>query len=283
MQVATSPKEILSLLKPSRGTGQTIGLVPTMGALHQGHLSLVAQSQLDNEVTVVSVFVNPLQFNNSEDLARYPRPFDQDLSLLRTQGVDFVYAPTVEAMYAHKPETQIGFGRMAQVLEGEFRPGHFDGVGLVVAKLFHQVLPNRAYFGQKDLQQYILIKRMVEDLSFPTQVVRMPIVRELSGLAMSSRNQRLSDKGKDVAQHIYTGLKLAEERFSSLFSIDETKSAVSAFYKEINGLDVEYLEIVDAENLMPVSHPETTANIVMCVAVYVEGIRLIDNLYLRLD
>lgn len=283
MQVATSPEEIFSLLKPKRLVGGTIGLVPTMGALHQGHLSLVTEAQKLNDCTVVSIFVNPLQFNSSEDLEKYPRPFDADLALLQAQGVEFVYAPSEQAMYAQPPKVRIDFGEMAQVMEGKFRAGHFDGVGLVVAKLLHHVMPDRAYFGQKDLQQYLLVKGLVRDLSFPTEIIGMPIVREPSGLAMSSRNQRLSSSGKKVASNIYKGLRLAQEKISSGSSPDETKLTVYAFYSGIEGLEIEYLEIVDGATLMTTTKLPSHGSSVICVAGYVEGIRLIDNLYLQID
>lgn len=283
MQVATSTEEIFSLLKPIKQANQTIGLVPTMGALHAGHVSLVSASQAANDVTIVSIFVNPLQFNNSDDLEKYPRPFNADLALLEAQGVDFVYAPSEKSMYKEKPMVKVDFGSLAEVMEGKFRPGHFDGVGLVVAKLFNQTTPNRAYFGQKDLQQYLLIKSMVRDFSFPTEIVGLPIIREASGLAMSSRNQRLSKRAKETASNIYKGLIVGQEKFSSKSSIDETKLAVSAFYRGIDDLEIEYLEIVSAKTLMPITELNTFDPIVMCVAAFVEGIRLIDNLYLRQD
>jgi pantoate--beta-alanine ligase len=283
MQVATSPKELLSILNAYRRSEMSVGLVPTMGALHLGHLSLIEASQAENDFTVVSIFVNPLQFNKEEDLRNYPRPFDADLAMLRQQGVELVYAPAVEDMYPEAPKVRIDFGEMATIMEGKFRPGHFDAVGLVVSKLLHQVQPQRAYFGEKDLQQLLLVKRMVEDFSFPTQIIGMPIIRESSGLAMSSRNQRLSVEGKLIATNIFKGLLIAKEEIFKKNPFNETKSIVIDFYSTIEGIDLEYLEIVNARNLTNATEMNPQMELAICVAAYVEGIRLIDNLYLRQD
>jgi pantoate--beta-alanine ligase len=283
MQVATSPKELLSILNAYRRSEMSVGLVPTMGALHLGHLSLIEASQAENDFTVVSIFVNPLQFNKEEDLRNYPRPFDADLAMLRQQGVELVYAPAVEDMYPEAPKVRIDFGEMATIMEGKFRPGHFDAVGLVVSKLLHQVQPQRAYFGEKDLQQLLLVKRMVEDFSFPTQIIGMPIIRESSGLAMSSRNQRLSVEGKSIATNIFKGLLIAKEEIFKKNPFNETKSIVNDFYSTIEGIDLEYLEIVNARNLTSATEMNPQMELAICVAAYVEGIRLIDNLYLRQD
>jgi pantoate--beta-alanine ligase len=283
MQVATSPKELLSILNAYRRSEKSVGLVPTMGALHLGHLSLIEASQAENDFTVVSIFVNPLQFNKEEDLRNYPRPFDADLAMLRQQGVELVYAPAVEDMYPEAPKVRIDFGEMATIMEGKFRPGHFDAVGLVVSKLLHQVQPQRAYFGEKDLQQLLLVKRMVEDFSFPTQIIGMPIIRESSGLAMSSRNQRLSVEGKSIATNIFKGLLIAKEEIFKKNPFNETKSIVNDFYSTIEGIDLEYLEIVNARNLTSATEMNPQMELAICVAAYVEGIRLIDNLYLRQD
>jgi len=280
MQVIHLPHDILDFSLKCRINHQKIGFVPTMGALHQGHYSLVQTARELNDIVVVSIFVNPLQFNNSSDLTNYPRTLASDLEALERLGVDVVYLPSESDMYPQKPEVSVGFGNMAKVMEGQFRPGHFDGVGVVVAKLLHQVFPHRAYFGLKDLQQYLLIKRMTDDLSFPTEIIGLPIVRENSGLAMSSRNRRLSKAGFDTAANIYKGLLKGEESWRSGKSPNETLSSVFDFYKSVNGLDVEYVQIVNPSDLTDVED-NLSQSVAICVAGYVEGIRLIDNLYLR--
>jgi pantoate--beta-alanine ligase len=280
MQVYDNVKGIRAHLTDLKRKGQTIGLVPTMGALHSGHLSLVRQAR-ECDVVVVSVFVNPLQFNQQEDLDKYPRDLHADLAALGSE-CDIVFAPTVSEMYPSANKIAVDFGEQASRLEGEFRPGHFNGVGVVVSKLFNILMPDRAYFGLKDLQQYLLIKQMVHDLSFPVEIVGCPIVREESGLAMSSRNQRLSEEGLSIAAHIYQGLCIAKRGLDQNVSIDETKLAVLSYYSSVNGLSIEYLEFVD-EQMAVVNHFDKSKTLSVCVAAYVEGVRLIDNLYLRTE
>jgi pantoate--beta-alanine ligase len=283
MQVVTSPRRITELMKALRNQGKSIGLVPTMGALHDGHASLFRESLKYNDITVVSVFVNPMQFNNQDDFNNYPRPFAQDQKILEGLGVDVLYAPSEKEMYPESPLVNLEFGVMAEIMEGAFRPGHFDGVGLVIAKLLNQVLPDKAYFGLKDLQQFLLISRLVKDLSFTSEVVGLPIIREKSGLAMSSRNMRLSDVGLQLAANIYTGLEFAQKNISDGFDVDETKLAVFDFYSRIDGLEVEYLEFVNPDDLSAIEPRISPKDVAICVAAYVEGIRLIDNIYLRQD
>ncbi|MFT6868696.1 MAG: pantoate--beta-alanine ligase [Cyclobacteriaceae bacterium] len=283
MQVVTSPRRITELMKALRNQGKSIGLVPTMGALHDGHASLFRESLKYNDITVVSVFVNPMQFNNQDDFNNYPRPFAQDQKILEGLGVDVLYAPSEKEMYPESPLVNLEFGVMAEIMEGAFRPGHFDGVGLVIAKLLNQVLPDKAYFGLKDLQQFLLISRLVKDLSFTSEVVGLPIIREKSGLAMSSRNMRLSDGGLQLATNIYTGLEFAQKNISDGFDVDETKLAVFDFYSRIDGLEVEYLEFVNPDDLSAIEPRISPKDVAICVAAYVEGIRLIDNIYLRQD
>lgn len=282
MQVIHSPDDIFSITLNQKINHRKIGLVPTMGALHQGHLSLVERAAAENDIVVVSIFVNPLQFNNPSDLQNYPRNLAMDTGLLSSFGVHFIYAPGEEAMYPFRPVIKFDYGPLASVMEGKFRPDHFEGVGLVVTKLFHQCNPDRAYFGLKDLQQYLLVRRLVMDLSFAVEVVGMPTIRETSGLAMSSRNQRLSQNGSRIAANLYRGLRMMEDLWKQGKGPDETKSTGIEFYEEIPGLSIEYLEIVDPETLSNVLGNQFQA-VALCVAGYVEGIRLIDNLYLRQD
>jgi len=278
MQIYDNVQGIRAHLAKEKRKGHTIGLVPTMGALHEGHISLVRSARAC-DVVVASVFVNPLQFNQQEDLDKYPRDIEGDLAALGSH-CDVVFIPSVKDMYPTVPLVQVDFGEMAKRLEGVFRPGHFSGVGVVVSKLFNIITPDKAYFGLKDLQQFLLIRQMAYDFSLPVEVIGCPIVREKSGLAMSSRNQRLSEQGKQVASHIYAGLQLAQDSYQKNKSLPETKSAVLGYYQSVKGLSVEYLEFVDAQ-LEQLTSFDKSETISVCVAAYVEDVRLIDNLYLR--
>jgi len=278
MQIYDNVQGIRAHLAKVKRKGETIGLVPTMGALHDGHISLVKQARAC-DVVVASVFVNPLQFNQQEDLDKYPRDIVGDLAALESH-CDIVFVPSVADMYPSPPLAQVDFGEMANRLEGVFRPGHFNGVGVVVSKLFNILMPDKAFFGLKDLQQYLLIKQMVYDFSMPVEVIGCQIVREVSGLAMSSRNQRLSVDGKQIASSIFQGLQMALDFYQKNKSLPETKSAVLGYYTSVNGLTIEYLEFVDA-GLEILETFDNNRTISVCVAAYVEEVRLIDNLYLR--
>ncbi len=275
------PKTLTKFIREQRASGRTIGLVPTMGALHDGHLALMDASIQSCDVTVVSLFVNPLQFNNSEDLKNYPRDLEKDKMALSEKGIDVLFHPSEELMFPTKPLISIDFGGMDSVLEGAHRPGHFKGVGVVVSKLFHIVEPDKAFFGLKDLQQYLLINRMVDDLSSPIEVVGINTVRDENGLALSSRNQLLTNKGKDTACHIFRGLELARKLIDRRSKPREVVDRVMELYAEEPDMQVEYLEFVDARTLQSVDSYPVHEEIAVCVAGFVEGVRLIDNLYLR--
>ena len=262
--------------------GETIGFVPTMGALHEGHLSLVRKSKKQNKVTVVSIFVNPLQFNNATDLEKYPRVIEEDLELLKHQEVDVVFIPSEDELYATKPMASINFGPPAQTLEGEFRVGHFEGVGVIISKLLHLVNPTRAYFGLKDLQQFFLIRAMCRDLSFPCEIIGVETVREASGLALSSRNKRLSDRGRADAAIIFEGLMHIKSGIESKQELRSLLNEARSLFDNQENFELEYLQAVDPKNLSKVDHYDSLDELAVCVAGYVEGIRLIDNLYLRL-
>ncbi len=262
--------------------GETIGFVPTMGALHEGHLALVELSKKQNDITVVSIFVNPLQFNSAEDLKKYPRVLKDDLELLSKHAVDLVFTPSVEDFYAEKPMISINFGMLASKLEGEFRSGHFEGVGVVVSKLLHLVRPERAYFGLKDLQQFILIRRMCSDLSFPCEIVGVDTVRESSGLAMSSRNRLLSEEGRSEAAVINKGLNIARNSIDEGMPVNQMLAKVRNLYNDSEKFKLEYLEAINPHDFSKVDNYENLDELAVCVAGYVEGVRLIDNLYLRL-
>ncbi|MBQ7530386.1 MAG: pantoate--beta-alanine ligase [Paludibacteraceae bacterium] len=284
MQIITTKAELERSVQACKMKGQTVGLVPTMGALHEGHASLVRRCVSENDVTVVSVFVNPTQFNNKEDLLKYPRSLERDAELLESIGAHFVFAPEPEEMYnaeeMNKP-FQFDFNGLDQVMEGKMRPGHFNGVVQVVSRLFYLVKPDRAYFGEKDFQQLAIIHFMVERSALAgtfgnLQIIGCPIVRELSGLALSSRNERLSAGEKQTA------LNISKTLFASLnwakqpnASVHDVQQRVIDDINAVPGLEVEYYEIVDQATLLPT---DTFRNAIGCVTVYCGPVRLIDNI-----
>jgi pantoate--beta-alanine ligase len=275
-------KEIESLKTCLNGflvTGKSIGFVPTMGALHQGHLSLIRESKKDNELTVCSIFVNPTQFNNPDDLKNYPRDFDQDLELLRRNDCDIVFHPSVEEMYPVPPMEKFDFGMLDKVMDGVFRPGHFNGVATVVKRLFEIVNPTRAYFGLKDYQQLVIIHRMTKDYRLPVEIVPCEIVREKNGLAMSSRNQLLSEAEKKQAALLYATLKVVKVR-AGFATISEIKQYVENQFRKIKNVKLEYFEIVDMYSLKPLKAWAESKNVIACIAAYVGKVRLIDNIIL---
>ncbi len=260
--------------------GLSIGLVPTMGALHEGHLSLIEASKKDNDVTIASIFVNPIQFNNPSDLNKYPRTLEKDMQMLKKAGCDALFAPEEQEMYASKPILKMEFGNLEKVMEGAFRPGHFAGVGIVVAKLFNIIQPSHAYFGQKDLQQFLVIQQLVNDLSFPIVLHACPIVRETDGLAMSSRNARLSEENRPLAAKIYQSLQLAEKTLYKE-GIDKTKQAVVSFLAPYKELQLEYFEIASGNTLESIENLSSHKKIAFCIAVFLDEVRLIDNLVIE--
>ncbi len=282
MQILTTKQALQAAVEKCRQEGKTIGLVPTMGALHEGHASLVRRAVADCDVCVVSVFVNPTQFNNKEDLLRYPRNIERDAEYLRSLGAHFVFAPTPEEMYsAEEMETtfRFDFAGLDQVMEGKMRPGHFNGVVQVVSRLFYLVRPQRAYFGEKDFQQLAIIHHMVERSSMAgtfgdLKIIDCPIVREASGLAMSSRNERLSAEEKETALAISRTL-FASLEWAKSASVQEVQQRVVDQINAVPGLEVEYYEIVDQTTLLPT---DTFRHAIGCVTVYCGPVRLIDNI-----
>lgn len=295
MQIVSTKKELQTLVKACKESRKTIGLVPTMGALHQGHASLVKRAVADNDICVVSVFVNPTQFNNKEDLAKYPRNIERDAELLSSIGADYVFAPTPEEMYsAEEMNTTFAFdfAGLDQVMEGKMRPGHFNGVVQVVSRLFYLVQPDKAYFGEKDFQQLAIIHHMVEHSSMAgtfgnLQIIDCPIVREESGLALSSRNERLSAAEKETAlaisKTLFESLKWAKEATAAASSAHQNPAHSVAAVRQrvidtinaVPGLEVEYYEIVDQTTLLPT---DTFEHAIGCVTVYCGPVRLIDNI-----
>lgn len=282
MQIITTKLELSNQMAACIRQGKSIGFVPTMGALHAGHASLVKQACAENAVCVVSVFVNPTQFNNKEDLLKYPRNIKKDAELLADLGVDFVFAPSPEEMYSQEEMQQeftFDFAGLDQVMEGKMRPGHFNGVVQVVSRLFDLVQPTRAYFGEKDFQQLAIIHHMVERSSLSERytglkIVDCPIVRENSGLAMSSRNERLSEQEKQTAVTISQTL-FASLQWAKTASVKEVQQRVIDTINNVDGLEVEYYEIVDKDTLQPT---DVWDNAVGCVTVYCGPVRLIDNI-----
>lgn len=282
MQTITTKSELTRQVNACIRQGKTIGFVPTMGALHAGHAALVQKACSENEICVVSIFVNPTQFNNAEDLQKYPRTLQKDAVLLESLGVHFVFAPTPEEMYStEEMQTRFSFdfNGLDEVMEGKMRPGHFNGVVQVVSRLFELVRPTRAYFGEKDFQQLAIIRHMVEHSALSShfnnlKIVGCPIVREASGLALSSRNERLSNSEKQTAVAISQTL-LASVEWAKTDSIEAVQKRVIDTINAIDGLEVEYYEIVDKSTLQPTT---TFDNAIGCVTVYCGPVRLIDNI-----
>ncbi|MCE7041235.1 pantoate--beta-alanine ligase [Dyadobacter sp. CY312] len=277
MEVFTSIPSLRFFLNQQRSNGKSIGLVPTMGALHQGHISLLDKANSENNISVCSIFVNPTQFNNPEDLAKYPRTLEADLDLLKAANCSVVFAPTAEEMYPESPVMTFNFGLLETVMEGASRPGHFNGVGIIVSKLFNIIQPDKAYFGQKDLQQVSVIKRLVTDLSFSLDLVICPTVREISGLAMSSRNQRLSEEEKATASHIYRILSFAKEKILGGGSIELARREAVDQFSAIPEFTMDYFEIVDLNTLLPLANLKPDGTNAICVAAFLGPVRLIDN------
>lgn len=277
MKVIHTKEGLTDLIGNYKKEGKTIGFVPTMGALHEGHLSLVTQCKKNSDVAVVSVFVNPTQFNDPEDLKRYPRTPEKDCALLETAGCDVAFLPSVEEIYPEKDTRKFDFGYLESIMEGAKRPGHFNGVGQVVSRIFDIVQPDKAFFGMKDFQQVAIIKNMVRQLNYTLEIIPCPIVREASGLALSSRNALLDKEHKENAPHIYATLKKARE-LASQMSVNELKKWIADEINRNPFLETEYVEIVDDTTLKVINDWKEEGTKVACVAVYAGKIRLIDNI-----
>ena len=277
MKVIRTVSELRSTVEKARAKGRTIGLVPTMGALHAGHISLVDRARSENDVVVVSVFVNPTQFNNANDLATYPRTEEADCAKLEASGADIAFIPTVKEVYPEPDTRQFDLGKVAEVMEGAMRPGHFNGVAQIVSKLFAYSQPTRAYFGEKDFQQIAVIRRMAEIEGFDLEIVACPIMREPDGLAMSSRNVRLTPHQREVAPNIARILR-ESLAYAASNSLTATKQWVVDRINAYEEMEVEYYEIVDASTMQPVSNWADTESAVGCVTVWLGDVRLIDNI-----
>jgi len=279
MKVINLKSKLIPILQEERSKGKKIGLVPTMGALHSGHLSLVKASIIESDVTVTSIFVNPTQFNNEEDLLKYPDTFEEDIRKLKMAGCDIVYAPPRQDLYENEAKriTEFSFGEYEQILEGQYRPGHFGGVALVVSKLFNIVNPDLTYFGQKDLQQYHLIRQLIKDLSYNIKIRCVPTVREKDGLALSSRNLRIPQDLRPLAATFYQCLITGKEMLKNGESISSAKRKVKEIFIESAELRLEYFEMIDTGKFKIIDRIKNENETSLCIAGYLNNIRLIDN------
>lgn len=281
MEVFSEISPLKAFLKQARKGGKTIGLVPTMGALHNGHLSLLEAAKKDNSLAVCSIYVNPAQFNNPLDLVKYPRTIERDSEMIKKVGCDVLFNPTNEEMYPEEPSIRFDFGNLDKVMEGYFRPGHFSGVALVVAKLFNIVEPDHVYFGQKDWQQFMIIKRVVDELKFNLKLKSVSTTRESEGLAMSSRNLRLTESERKDAAILYRALTFAKiELMENGKGFQDVQSSVRAMFDKFPNVQLEYFELADSVNLKSINRVEEAVRPILCIAAYVGEVRLIDNMFL---
>ena len=280
MEVFSTIKTLREAVATAKASGKTIGFVPTMGALHEGHLSLIRTAKEHCDTVVVSIFVNPIQFNNPEDLRTYPRTLEADCEKLQTVGCDMVFAPSAEEMYPEPATETYNFGELEAVMEGPQRPGHFAGVATVVHRLFNIVEPKKAFFGEKDFQQLAIIQSLVKQLSLPVEIVPCPIVRADDGLALSSRNMRLSAEARKIAPQIYATLKNSVER-SHTANVDEVKKYVIDTLVDLKVFEPEYFEIVNDCTLQPINDWADAQGVVGCIAVWLDCVRLIDVIRFR--
>lgn len=278
MEIFSQIAPLRAFLEQKKSLGISVGFVPTMGALHQGHLSLVSASISENQLTVCSIFVNPTQFNNPDDLLKYPRTLERDIELLQSTGCDILFCPPVNEIYTKDPIINFNFGKLETVMEGKYRPGHFNGVAIVVSKLFNIVQPNRAYFGQKDFQQCKIVERLVKDLSFQIDLRIIPIQREEDGLAMSSRNLRLNEVQRKEALIFYQTLQQSKKQLLNDIPFQKMKNDVVNNFS-LKKIRLEYFELADAENLSELNN--VTDKAILLIAGYIGEVRLIDNLFVH--
>lgn len=279
MIVFNTVVDLQNALFADRKAGKKVGMVPTMGALHEGHASLVKLSVAENDITVVSVFLNPTQFNDPKDLERYPRTLDADCELLDACGATYVFAPSVKEMYPTEDTRKFEYPPVSTVMEGAHRPGHFNGVCQVVSRLFYIAKPDRAYFGEKDFQQIAVVKAMVKHLGIKVEIVECPIIREENGLAKSSRNSLLADDEKAIAPKIYETMKASLD-YAKSHTVKETHDFVVENINSVDGLEVEYYSIVNGDTLLDVNDWKEASHVVGCITVYCgkKPIRLIDHI-----
>ncbi|NBC83225.1 MAG: pantoate--beta-alanine ligase [Bacteroidetes bacterium] len=277
MQFFKSRQAVHDFVQSHKKKDKTVGFVPTMGALHEGHIQLIKKSKLQNHITVVSIFVNPTQFNNQADYHKYPNHIKNDTEKLEQVGCDVLFHPDVEEMYPVPDHRKFDFGELEQMMEGAYRPGHFNGVAQIVSKLIEAVPAQKAYFGQKDFQQLAIVRKLVGDYNYPVEIIGCPTVRESDGLAMSSRNERLTSAQRQNAPVIYQSLLQAKKMYPEK-NINEIKKYVVENINKIPEFNVEYFEIVDHYTLRPIHSPQSDKYVTACIAVYVQDVRLIDNI-----
>ncbi len=282
MIIVNTRNDLQEILENQRVLGKTVGFVPTMGALHMGHLSLLQQAKSENDIVVCSIFVNPTQFNDPKDLDKYPRPIENDTNMLQSVNCDVLFLPEVKEMYGNNEEWTHTFGEIETLWEGAMRPGHFKGVAQIVYKLLKLVHPNKSYFGQKDYQQTVIVKKLCKDFSLSTEIIVCKIVREENGLAMSSRNIRLSENERQEASKIYEALissKLLVQQ--KIYNISYIIEQATAKLLEIKNVTLEYISIVDAENMTEVSEINENSKQLMIIALRIGNTRLIDNMFIN--
>lgn len=277
MEIFSTIAEVKNYVTQAKSSGKTIGFVPTMGALHAGHLFLINRASAGNDISVASIFVNPIQFNNKEDLKKYPRPIDNDIRKLQEIGCDILFNPDEREMYPEPVFDKYDFGQLDKVLEGKFRPGHFNGVAVVVRKLFEIVTPDRAYFGMKDYQQLRVIQTLTSELNLPVEIMPCPTIREKDGLAMSSRNIRLTEQQRRIAPVIFRILSEIQENAGKM-SVKEVETWAISKLNKYDEMSVEYLSVVDAQTLLPINSWSDSKKCIVCIAVFLGEVRLIDNL-----
>ncbi len=280
MEILRKIDLLQKFLNSIRNEGKSIGLIPTMGALHKGHFDLINCSKNETDITVCSIYINPVQFNDKKDFMKYPRDEQKDINLLENLGCDVVFIPDDAQMFKGKRLVNLDFGSLSNDLEGRFRPGHFSGVALVVSKLFNIVRPEVAFFGQKDLQQYSIIKQMIEEFCFNIELKMIPTVREDDGLALSSRNKLFTNEQRKEASKLFQALKKGESVLKTNNSVLDTKKEVEEFVSSSN-LRLEYFEIVNLDNFQPVDTIDKNSKYGVCIAGYLGNIRLIDNIIIN--
>jgi pantoate--beta-alanine ligase len=283
MEILQSAAALQARTETWRQQGQRISLVPTMGALHEGHLRLVRAAAAASDVVVVSIFVNPTQFNNADDFRLYPRLPEADAALLEPAGCTVLFLPPVDEMYPQPSLLRFDFGALEQVMEGAHRPGHFNGVATVVSKLFHLSRPHRAYFGQKDFQQVAIIRQLVADLSFDLELIVFPTIREADGLAMSSRNRRLPPEARQIAPLLYKALQTGSVAIVQGQSVMVAKEQMVSLLATEDGIQLEYIEVVDARTLQPLTEIGEHQEVALCIAAWLTDVRLIDNLVVGIE
>jgi pantoate--beta-alanine ligase len=281
MEIFKQIAPLKAFLKDKRQQGKSVGLVPTMGALHKGHLHLISASKAENAVTVSSIYVNPTQFNNTSDLLKYPRTIDTDIKMLEEVQCDVLFYPSDPEIYPQKSILNLDFGTLDKVMEGKFRPGHFSGVGLVVSKLLNIVEPDHAYFGQKDWQQFAIISSLVDEMKFNVQLHSIPTLREADGLAMSSRNARLNEIQRKQALVFYKALSQAKKDLASGTLLEHVRKSVTQLVESEHGVKLEYFEVADSKNLNLLENVSSSEKPIMCIAGFVGEVRLIDNMFLN--